>query len=44
MQTLQTASSTLLRDYIQYVDAKIQIDEIPLSFDQWQEFNKYGSR
>lgn len=38
--TIETASIELLRDYVSYCDAKAEIDEIPLSFDQWQQFNE----
>jgi hypothetical protein len=27
-------------DYIQYVEAKIEIAELPLTFEQWDEFNE----
>ncbi len=29
-----------LKDYISYVDGKVEIDELPLSFDQWEDFEK----
>lgn len=29
-----------LKDYIEYVDGKVEMNEFPLSFDQWQEFNE----
>lgn len=33
-------SAVVLRDYILYVEGKIAINEMPLTFAQWQDFNK----
>ena len=40
---IDKAGIILLRDYAIYVEAKIEINEIPLDFQQWQEFNRFGA-
>lgn len=37
--TIQEAEAELLRAYAEYVEGKIDVDEIPLDFEQWQDFN-----
>lgn len=33
------AAAPTMYDYIEYVDAKIDIGEVPLRYDEWQQFN-----
>lgn len=32
------------KDYLLYCEAKFEIDEIPLSFEDWKIFNEFGNR
>lgn len=33
------AAAPTMADYIEYVDAKVDIGEVPFRFAQWQDFN-----
>lgn len=37
MQTIEQAGTRLLRAYAEYVEGKIDVNEIPLDFGQWQD-------
>lgn len=37
--TFENADRQLLEDYAIYVEVKIEMDEMPMTFDQWQETN-----
>lgn len=37
---IENAEQSLLSDYAIYVDAKIDIEEIPLRFNEWIECNE----
>lgn len=37
MYTIDNAKPSMLRNYAEYVEGKIDINEIPLDFEQWQE-------
>jgi len=42
VRTSASADSDRVRlacDYVEYVEAKLAIEEMPLTFEQWQEFN-----
>jgi hypothetical protein len=43
MFTIENAPVQTLRDYAYYCEAKNDIEEIPLTFDQWQECNLAAS-
>ena len=34
------ADAPTMKDYIEYVEAKIDIDEMPFSYDQWIQMEK----
>lgn len=44
MSETSNAILNMYRDYVEYVEAKIDIDEIPLTLKEWNDLNKIANK